>query len=297
MLTRFKIIGFSLLGVWACHPGVNQDQAVAVVNHSTISFSSFEQALQRMSLFPGKDLSRLDTRKELLKEMINQELLFQEAMKMRLLEKSDRLKQEVVKEYLKITIGDVSIPPTEEEIQKFFEQRRNQLEMVRASHILIKPEKLEDDRSQRQALQKAQNVLQILQREGTQKFSSLAQQYSQDEANKNSGGDLSFFTRDRMVPEFSEAAFALHRVGDVSKIIKTQFGYHIILLTDEKRGLEFFRSRLTQDWMLEKAKERMENHLATLRSQSSVKLFPEKLMNAKLSSTSEGKDHESSNEK
>ena len=89
---------------------------------------------------------------------------------------------------------------------------------VRASHILVKTE------------QEALNILSQI-NSGTS-FASLAQQHSQCPSGK-SGGDLGFFGRGMMVPEFEQAAFGMQK-GQVSNPVKTQFGYHIIMVTDTR---------------------------------------------------------------
>lgn len=89
---------------------------------------------------------------------------------------------------------------------------------VRASHILISTE------------QEATNLLNQIQ--AGQKFEKLAKKHSQCPSGKN-GGDLGFFTRGRMVPEFENAAFNM-QVGQVSAPVKTQFGYHLIKVTEKR---------------------------------------------------------------
>ncbi len=83
---------------------------------------------------------------------------------------------------------------------------------IRCAHILVKTQA------------SAEEVMNLL--KGGESFSSLAQKYSIDGSAKR-GGDLGFFGRGMMVKEFERAAFALNK-GEVSPIIKTQFGYHII---------------------------------------------------------------------
>ena len=69
-------------------------------------------------------------------------------------------------------------------------------------------------------------------------FGELAAEHVTDSTASN-GGDLGTFGRNMMVPEFEEAAFALE-VGELSDVVETQFGYHIILVTDKNQGIESF---------------------------------------------------------
>lgn len=89
---------------------------------------------------------------------------------------------------------------------------------VKASHILVES--------------KAEAKRLIAQIRGGESFENLAQKHSKCPSGK-SGGDLGFFTRGRMVPAFENAAFSMNK-GDVSEPVKTQFGYHIIKVTDVK---------------------------------------------------------------
>jgi peptidyl-prolyl cis-trans isomerase D len=102
-------------------------------------------------------------------------------------------------------------------------------EQVRASHILI-----ETGTDEAAARKRAEEVL--AKARAGEDFAALAKQYSQDESNKDQGGDLDFFGRGRMVPAFEEAAFAL-QPGAISDLVKTDYGFHVIKVT-EKRGGE-----------------------------------------------------------
>lgn len=91
---------------------------------------------------------------------------------------------------------------------------------IRASHILVKTE------------DEAKEIIKQL--EGGADFATLAKEKSIDKGSGEQGGDLSWFTKDTMVKEFSDAAFAMQR-GDVSKVpVKSQFGWHIIKITDSR---------------------------------------------------------------
>ena len=96
-------------------------------------------------------------------------------------------------------------------------------EEIRAAHLLIASN---GDESR----QKANELLKQL-RSGAD-FAELAKAHSIDKSNAGKGGDLGFFNRDKMVKPFSDAAFALKTNGEVSDLVETQFGIHIIKLTD-----------------------------------------------------------------
>ncbi|HET6782179.1 MAG TPA: peptidylprolyl isomerase [bacterium] len=115
-----------------------------------------------------------------------------------------------------------TITVTDAEIQKYFNEHRSeydQAEQVRVSHILLETEA------------EARLVLARLRR--GEKFGELAQQYSKDPGSKAQGGDLGFVSRGQLVGEFEKAAFSL-KPGQTSGIVKTQFGFHIIRVTDSR---------------------------------------------------------------
>jgi parvulin-like peptidyl-prolyl isomerase len=99
-------------------------------------------------------------------------------------------------------------------------------EQVRASHILFKTEGKDDAAVKA----KAEDVLKQV--KAGANFADLAKKYSEDDSAKT-GGDLDYFGRGKMVPEFDEKVFTME-VGQTSDLVKTQFGYHIIKLVDKK---------------------------------------------------------------
>ena len=112
---------------------------------------------------------------------------------------------------------------SEAEIKLAYDEESKKLtetERLRARHILVATEK------------EATDILAKL-KKGS-KFEDLAKQYSLD-GSKDYGGDLGYFTQPEMVPEFSKAAFALQK-GEMSKPVKTDFGWHVIRVEDRKMG-------------------------------------------------------------
>ncbi len=109
-------------------------------------------------------------------------------------------------------------------------EKRPRRVTVRADHILIRTEDSTGVKDTVKALKKIQDIEQRI--KNGEDFNELAFNYSEEPNSKTSKGDVGFFDRGRMVQEFDEAAFNL-KVGEISKIVKTQFGYHIIKLTGE----------------------------------------------------------------
>lgn len=105
-------------------------------------------------------------------------------------------------------------------------------EQIRARHLLI-GKNTPDAKAQAEALLK--------QLQGGADFATLAKDRSEDKASGARGGDLGVFARGRMVPQFEEAAFALQQPGELSGVVETQFGYHVIQLVERKAaGLRSF---------------------------------------------------------
>lgn len=100
-------------------------------------------------------------------------------------------------------------------------------EQVKASHVLVK---FGDDR--KAAKEKAEGILAEL--KGGANFAEVAKAKSDDTGSAARGGDLGLFGRGRMVKPFEDAAFALQNPGDLSDIVESQFGYHILVLTERK---------------------------------------------------------------
>lgn len=119
------------------------------------------------------------------------------------------------------------------EVEKFFKQYQDSLpkqeETVDISHVLIQIKPSEE--STREALAKIHNIQKLLQ--DGQDFSELAVKYSQDPSVKVNKGDLGWTSRGDFVPEFEQAAYAL-KTGEISDVVQSQFGFHIIQLLDRQ---------------------------------------------------------------
>ena len=133
-------------------------------------------------------------------------------------------------EYVVLTPESLAVEVSEAEIKAWYDghkERYQQPEERRASHILIAAEKLGKDK----ARQKAEEVLREVQAKPAA-FAELARKHSDDPGSASQGGDLGFFGRGMMVKPFEDATFAL-RDGEVSGVVESDFGFHIIKLTGQ----------------------------------------------------------------
>jgi parvulin-like peptidyl-prolyl isomerase len=127
---------------------------------------------------------------------------------------------------------------TPAEVRAFYDEKRDQMktpERVRASHILIAVPKDASDvekKEKRRQIEDAQAKL-----KSGESFTTLAGKISEDPISARMGGDLGYFARGQMVPEFELVAFSL-KTNEVSEIVVTKFGYHILLVTDHQAAGE-----------------------------------------------------------
>ncbi|MGA8514936.1 MAG: SurA N-terminal domain-containing protein [Burkholderiaceae bacterium] len=140
-------------------------------------------------------------------------------------------------EYVVLDVESIrkTIVPNPDEVKTYFEQNAARLsgqEERRASHILIASPKTAPAAERQAAKAKADELLAQVQK-APDSFAEVAKKNSQDPGSAANGGDLDFFANGAMVKPFSDAAFAMKK-GDISPVVETEFGYHIIRLTDIK---------------------------------------------------------------
>ncbi len=122
--------------------------------------------------------------------------------------------------------------------------RKPRLESIRASHILIQ-DKRDSVGNLVDSIETYQRALEVFTRaKNGEDFTSVAAQFSEDQATKDLGGDLGFFDRRRMTQPFDSAVFAL-RIGEIAGPIRTQYGWHIVKKTDEKPIQQFEKVKET----------------------------------------------------
>jgi peptidyl-prolyl cis-trans isomerase C len=175
-----------------------------------------------------------------------------------------------------------SVTVTEEDLKKHYtanEKKYTDPEQVKARHILIKVAAGAPVEEKKKAKEKAEGLLKRL-KDG-EDFSKLADEFSEDPTTKKKGGDLGFFPRGRMVKPFEEAAFSLKN-GQMSGVVETQFGYHIIKVEDRKEAkvkpFEEVRESVKTQVEAEMGKAKVDEFVKKITQESGLEVYREKIV-------------------
>ncbi|HVT43574.1 MAG TPA: peptidyl-prolyl cis-trans isomerase [Thermoanaerobaculia bacterium] len=173
--------------------------------------------------------------------------------------------------YLLADVGRIrsQLKIDEPALRAAYESNRDKYRMgesVRVRHILVRPES-DGDEADAAARKEAEDLVAKL--EGGADFAQLAGQHSDDPGSAANGGDLGYFERGRMVPEFEQVAFTLPP-GQTSDVVKSQFGYHIIRVVDKREGgsrpFEEVRFQLEQQLRDERSKDQAREEITRVRA-------------------------------
>ncbi len=220
------------LSLCACKPAPTEKAkttgtVLAEVNGNTITTDDFKAEIDKLPPYLKPMVQSEEGKKELLDSMIVRQIILEQAKKDGVdkdKEVSDRMedlrKRLIVETYLKKKV-EKEAQISDQEMKKFYDENKDKFkagDQVKASHILVKSEK------------EASDILAQL--KGGAKFEDLAKKFSTD-STASKGGDLGWFPKGAMVPEFDKVAFSL-KEGEMSGIVKTQFGFHIIKVTGKR---------------------------------------------------------------
>lgn len=202
-------------------------EILAEVNGTNITTGDFDKEMENLPPYLKPMTETPEGKKEMLETMIVRELILQQAKKdgidksQIVAEKLEELKKRLVVEaFLKKKVEEQA-NISDADLQKFYDENKDKFKsdaQIKASHILVKDEKT------------AQDVLAKI--KGGTSFEELAKQFSMDSAAQK-GGDLGWFSKGTMLPEFEKTAFSL-KEGETSGIVRTKFGFHIIKLAGKR---------------------------------------------------------------
>jgi peptidyl-prolyl cis-trans isomerase C len=246
-------------------------QALAIINGRPISLSEFELRWSQLPEYARKKYPGAEGRKKFLDELIDREVLLQEAKKRgidrdrTLLERLERFKERSILDVLMREEVDSRVTVSPEEIRAYYEAHPGNFtapEEFRASHILVKTEAEAVDVKKRLA--------------GGEDFASLARKVSVDVTTRSKGGALGILKRGQTVPEFEKVLMTL-KPGEVSEPVATQFGYHLIKLVERTPGpvlsYEDAKDQVKDQVLIEKKQKRFKELVATLRANAKLRVL------------------------
>lgn len=228
-----------------------QDKVYVTVNGEDITNSDVAVLLKNPRI-NFDDLTQVQKDK-VLENLVEQKLLSQEAMKSNIVktqeykDELEKLKQTLAFQIWMRDLGK-TIEASDKETKDYYDQNKEKFKaplQLKASHILVKTQ----DEAQ-QLIDKLKNA-----KDKKETFTNLAKEKSIGPSGPN-GGELGWFTKEKMVPEFSEAASKLQVNGFTSTPVQTQYGYHVIFLDDKKDAqtipFEKIKENIKQQVMQEK---------------------------------------------
>lgn len=244
------------------------DEVVMTVGSEKVTAREFDQLIEALPE-QYREQARGPMKRQMAEQIIRVKLLAAEARK-RGLDKDKNVQARMQFQAENLLAGaafnDVlqNVKVTDAELQKAYDQHKNEFENVEARHILIRfkgspvpVREGQEELTEEQALAKAQDLRkQIV---GGADFGELAKKHSDDTGSGANGGNLGTFSRGQMVPPFEQAAFSM-KEGEVSEPVKTQFGYHVIKV-DKHQVKDFaaVKEDLEKRLKPEAAKQEVEN--------------------------------------
>ncbi len=255
-----------------CGSGSNGKDVVARVGDTKITRADLDD---RVSRLPERYQEIARTRKEeFLQEVINDSLLYQEALRTGTQKDpevvkivNEARKKIIIAKYLKDNV-DGAVVINEEDIEDYYEQNKDKYktaEIMRVSHILLPTR------------EEAEVILEQL--NSGADFEAVARTKSVDPTAQK-GGDVGYFPKGQLMPEFERACAALD-VGEISGVVKTKLGYHIIKMTDRRqpqpRPLEQVSDNIQSSLRTEQKQKMFNELLRKLRKDTEIEINTEVL--------------------
>lgn len=238
-----------------------EDKVLAKVGSETITQSMLDTIIEGIPPRYKAQMMTPEGKKRLLDRIVEMKMFSQEAYKLKL-DKDPAVQSQIISmteqvmasEYIKHIQAEIKI--NDDEMKAYYEGNKKEFqqpEQIKARHILVKTE--DEAKAVRKEL------------ETNKDFAALAKDKSTGPS-KTKGGDLGWFGRGQMVPEFEQVAFSLKK-GEISDVVKTKFGYHIIKVDDKKKASEK---------SYEMVKKQIEDKLKQQKSKAVVDESKDKLM-------------------
>ncbi len=267
-------------------------EIVAKIGDKNITVADFERILGYVDSERQKLLEKNPQLKEAFLKQIVQSMVIADLAKKKGFDKKADVKDQLklfsdgflANEYLKKEVAS-KMTVSDDDMKLYYDGHKDEFktpETVRARHILVRVETSASESDKKKAKEKAEDILKKI--ESGEDFVKLASEMSDDPGSKSKGGDLGFFSRGRMIKPFEDAAFSL-KPGEVSDVIETQFGYHIIKVEEKKdEAIETFdavKERINQKLLQDQIKSKVTDFIEKAMKDAKVEMHPEAITGEK----------------
>ncbi|MBA4372468.1 MAG: hypothetical protein C0402_06355 [Thermodesulfovibrio sp.] len=253
-----------------------EDRVLAKFNNREITSSTFETLIKAFPPERQKFLADNPHNKRTVLERLVQVSVISEIARQNKLDQNAAIKAQIenitneilTQEYIKAEVAKIVVSDKDaEQYYKAHQELFKVPEMVKARHILVKFDKgsSEAEMIVGRATSKAKAESLLARVRAGEDFGKLAAAVSDDTGSKSKGGDLGFFPKGKMVPQFDAKAFSM-KPGEISDIVESKFGYHIILVEEKKvAGVELFAA------VKEKSREKVFEEMKKLKTEEIIK--------------------------
>jgi peptidyl-prolyl cis-trans isomerase C len=274
-MKKFVILLFIVLFIFSCSKKEG-GKTLATIDNDTVTLEEFNKELDRIPINMKMLVATESGKKSYLDRLIVKRLLLREAKKEKVdnekdfQEKLTDIKEQLLMESLLKKKINVDSKTTDVDLKKYYDTHKEDFKRekeINTRHILLKTE--EEAKQIQSRLLKGED------------FVELAKQYSIDPNAKTTGGEIGFHPKGTLLPEYEGTAFKLSKTGQISGIVKTQFGYHIIRLEGMKAPSyvpfeevkDFIKQKISQ----EKQKELLEKYIEDLKKTAKITINEELL--------------------
>lgn len=243
------------------------DEAVAVIGNKKITLKEFNEKYQRTTRY---SINPPPTKKQFLEELIRFEVGVQEAEKRKLENDpivKDAMKRELYKGLLEKELGQKiqDMPISDKEMEEYYKRSPE----IRFSHILIELKPTPTVEQKNEAIKRAKEIFEEV-KKSKRPFNELVKLYSDDPLSKQVGGDAGWQSRMTIVPQLYDAALS-GKTGEIKGIIETQFGLHIIKITDRRSYDNANKRAVRLAVFEEKRKKYFDEYMEKLKKSYSIK--------------------------
>jgi peptidyl-prolyl cis-trans isomerase C len=290
MVSRISIsVCLAFLFVAAAGLAVQDDPVLGRAGDYVLKKSDVDRML---AYYPAETQSRLQENpaemETLVKRMLEVKIIADLAKKEKF-DQQPQIKKQLAyvmddflsKEYLaKVVMKNITV--SEADLKEFYTHNREQLgvpEQVKARHILVKVDPAASEDEKKQAKARAEAIL--AQAKAGEDFEKLARTYSDDQTSKTKGGDLGYFSPGRMVPEFEGAAFYTDP-GQISDIVETKYGYHIIKVEDHiearERSFEEMKEYIKEKLQQQLVMFKVQKYIAEAAAKAGMEVYSDRIL-------------------